>query len=145
MDNITYEKGTYQRSSFFSAAIDGDDIYQIGWNAQRSLIGVSLKKYKELKEIADGYYNVLIEKGILEKPKTQEEIIKEQQKCMNEMFNQIKIMQEEIKNLKDTPNGTIKDTLETNINQEHLLQDSSKDVEQIKEDKKNEKRLLNFK
>ena len=81
----------------------------------------------------------------MEKPKTQEEIIKEQQKCMNEMFNQIKIMQEEIKNLKDTPNGTIKDTLETNINQEHLLQDSSKDVEQIKEEKKNEKRLLNFK
>lgn len=147
MDNITYERGILQRSGMVSALIENDNIYQVsGWNAQKLLIGVSINKYNELKEIADGYYNVLVEKGIIEKPKTPEEIAQEQQKLMNEMFNQMKYMQEEIKNLKQQPiieeqviekNPIINNIEET---KENIISENKNSKEE-----KKEKKLLNFK
>lgn len=134
MDNITYERGVFQRNNVFSASIEGDDIYQINWNAQKNLIGVSTKKYNELKEVANKYYDILIDKGIIEKPKTQEEIVQEQQKLMNDMFSQMKLMQEEINNLRNT------NTVDKTKSEEKLEEESA-----VKEEKKNEKKLLSFK
>ncbi|WP_294403106.1 hypothetical protein [uncultured Clostridium sp.] len=75
--------------------MDNDNIYQYNnFSNQKTLIGVSVKKYNELKEIADKYYNILVEKNIIEKPKTQEDL-------MSEMLKQMKEMQEEIKSLKN--------------------------------------------
>ena len=75
--------------------MDNDNIYQYNnFSNQKTLIGVSIKKYNELKEIADKYYNILVEKNIIEKPKTQEDL-------MSEMLKQMKEMQEEIKSLKN--------------------------------------------
>lgn len=130
-------------NSMINASIENDEIYQIiGWNAQKNKIGVTLKKYNELKEIADGYYNVLVEKGIIEKPKTAEEIAKEQQKIMTDMLNQMKIMQEEIKDLKKSEKNNIE---ELNI---MPIKDNKNDMQEnivLQENKKSDKKLLNFK
>lgn len=75
--------------------MDNDNIYQYNnFSNQKTLIGVTAKKYNDLKEIADKYYNILVEKNIIEKPKTQEDL-------MSEMLKQMKEMQEEIKSLKN--------------------------------------------
>lgn len=145
MDNITYERGILQRSGMVSALIENDNIYQVsGWNSQKVLIGVGVNKYNELKEIADGYYNVLVEKGIIEKPKSQEEIMQEQQKLMNEMFNQMKDMQQEIKNLKTVPVKEEKEEKKV-VDTGFVFENKNIDNDVVIENKKNEKKLLNFK
>ena len=85
----------YYTNNLISCTMDNDNIYQYNnFSNQKTLIGVSVKKYNELKEIADKYYNILVEKNIIEKPKTQEDL-------MSEMLKQMKEMQEEIKSLKN--------------------------------------------
>lgn len=85
----------YYTNNLISCTMDNDNIYQYNnFSNQKTLIGVSIKKYNELKEIADKYYNILVEKNIIEKPKTQEDL-------MSEMLKQMKEMQEEIKSLKN--------------------------------------------
>ena len=85
----------YYTNNLISCTMDNDNIYQYNnFSNQITLIGVSIKKYNELKEIADKYYNILVEKNIIEKPKTQEDL-------MSEMLKQMKEMQEEIKSLKN--------------------------------------------
>ncbi len=85
----------YYTNNLINCTMDNDNIYQYNnFSNQKTLIGVSVKKYNELKEIADKYYNILVEKNIIEKPKTQEDL-------MSEMLKQMKEMQEEIKSLKN--------------------------------------------
>lgn len=97
MGEVFNINGFYNNSSLL-CSIENENILQINnFSGQKNIIGVTLKKYNELKEIADKYYNTLIEKGIIEKPKTQEDL-------MNEMLNQMKIMQEEIISLKQKDN-----------------------------------------
>ena len=85
----------YYTNNLISCTMDNDNIYQYNnFSNQKTLIGVTAKKYNDLKEIADKYYNILVEKNIIEKPKTQEDL-------MSEMLKQMKEMQEEIKSLKN--------------------------------------------
>ena len=85
----------YYTNNLISCTIDNDNIYQYNnFSNQKTLIGITVKKYNDLKEIADKYYNILVEKNIIEKPKTQEDL-------MSEMLKQMKEMQEEIKSLKN--------------------------------------------
>lgn len=151
MDNITLERSVLQRGGMISVIVENDNIYQLsGWNMQKVPVGVTMNKYNELKQVADGYYNVLIEKGILEKPKTPEEIAQEQQKLMNEMFNQMKAMQDEIKSLKLKSSPVKEEKVETNeimFNAEPEVVESKIEEATMEktEEKKHDRKLLTFK
>lgn len=84
----------------FNAAIENGNIYQYEYN-DKTLVGVTTEVFNEVKNGLDKalnrneqlakekeeYYNLLVEHGIIVKPKSVEEIIKETQE------QQVKIMQ----------------------------------------------------
>ena len=69
-----------EHRGLMTAIIENDNIFQIaGYNAQqKTQIGVTISKYNELKELTEKYYNILVEKGIIVKEKTQQELLQEQ-------------------------------------------------------------------
>lgn len=56
--------------------IDGDKIVQFGVN-NGQVLGYTAKAYEEAVKLAEDYEKVLVEHGLLEKEKTQEETMKE--------------------------------------------------------------------
>lgn len=74
----------------FVALVENGAIYQINsFTGQKSQIGVVQQVYDELSEITDGYYKKLVEAGIIQEPKTNEQIIAEQQETMSKMLEAI--------------------------------------------------------
>lgn len=62
--------------------IENDDILNIDFYGNKNKVGVTTKKYEELSNICDKYYNKLVELGAITPPKTQEQIIQEQTQDM---------------------------------------------------------------
>lgn len=81
--------------------IENDDILNIDFYGNKNKVGVTTKKYEELSNICDKYYNKLVELGAITPPKTQEQIIQEQTQLMHEMINQMAHMKQEIEVLKN--------------------------------------------
>lgn len=85
-------------NNWIAVDIRNDEIIDVANNRK---IGVVIEKYKELENISMEYYNKLIEAGIIEKEKTPEEIAKEQNELISNLYKEIKSMQQEIRSLKD--------------------------------------------
>lgn len=111
MNNVTsYERGYMQSVNVINATIENDNIYQVsGWpNNQRNQIGVTLKQYTELKKTCEGFYEILVEKGIIQKERTQEELLQEQieanrkiQENLNTVLSFMQNMSQEIFDIKE--------------------------------------------
>lgn len=102
--NATFEKTSIFNSTF-NCRIDNENIFQTDYLGNPiGQIGVSVKKYKELKDICDKYYQKLIELGAIPQEKTPEELAIESQKMMSEMLSQMKLMQQQINEMKEKDN-----------------------------------------
>lgn len=93
--NTSYEKLSFY-NSYFGGVIEGDNIMSSDFYGNKTLIGVTMKKYQETLDLLNNYYNKLIELGVIEKEKTPEEIAKEQQDMIKTMMIQMQHMQEKI-------------------------------------------------
>jgi hypothetical protein len=87
--------------------IENDDILNIDFYGNKNKVGVTTKKYEELSNICDKYYNKLVELGAITPPKTQEQIIQEQTQLMHEMINQMAQMKQEIEVLKNAKSTNV--------------------------------------
>ena len=76
----------------FYCYLNNDDIYQ--YNGE--IIGVSLNKYKLVEEALLKCKNKLIELGAIEIPKTQEQIIQEQNEMLKNMMQMYKELQQKV-------------------------------------------------
>jgi hypothetical protein len=76
----------------FYCYLNNDDIYQ--YNGE--IIGVSLNKYKLVEEALLKCKNKLIELGEIEVPKTQEQIIQEQNEMLKNMMQMYKELQQKV-------------------------------------------------
>lgn len=85
----------------FMGSCDGKNIYIINNFSQKTLIGVTQQAYDDLQAICQGYYDKLVELGVIKPPKTAEEIQAEQQQAMSEMLNVIKDLKQEVEALKN--------------------------------------------
>lgn len=90
----------------FVALVENGLIYQINsFTGQKTKVGVVQQTYDELQGITDGYYNKLVELGVIIPPKTPEQVIEEQQKAMQDMFALIKDLKQEVEVLKNGCNS----------------------------------------
>lgn len=92
--------------------IDNDDILSVDFYNNKQKIGVTLKKYQELEDICNTYYDKLVELGAIKKPKTPEELAAEQTKIISQLVDQNKMilqqmqsMQIEMEALKNVKSG----------------------------------------
>jgi hypothetical protein len=76
----------------FYCYLNNDDIYQ--YNGE--IIGVSLNKYKLVEDALLKCKNKLIELGEIEIPKTQEQIIQEQNEMLKNMMQMYKELQQKV-------------------------------------------------
>lgn len=68
-------------------------------------LGVTSDEYNKAIDTAKGFEKILYEKGILQKPKTPEEINRELQETMKQMMLSIQNLNAEISTLKGTKNN----------------------------------------
>lgn len=99
-------------SNYYSVMIDTNgDIYQINGYQKAGKIGIDTRKEQEyigtqseMQETLDGYYNKLVELGVITPPKSPEEIAREaaeqQNAVMAQMLETMQSMQNEIATLK---------------------------------------------
>lgn len=99
-------------SNYYSVMIDTNgDIYQINGYQKAGKIGIDTRKeldytntISEMQETLDGYYNKLVELGVITPPKSAEEIAAEaaeqQNAVMVQMLETMQSMQNEIATLK---------------------------------------------
>lgn len=67
----------------FVALVDNGIIYQVNsFTGQRVQVGVVQQTFDELRSITDGYYQKLVDAGVIKEPKTPEQLIEEQQVMM---------------------------------------------------------------
>lgn len=92
--------------------IDNDDILSVDFYNNKQKIGVTLKKYQELDDICNTYYDKLVELGAIKKPKTAEELAAEQTEIISQLVDQNKMilqqmqsMQIEMEALKNVKSG----------------------------------------
>lgn len=98
----------------FVALVDNGCIYQLNsFTGQRIQIGVVQQTFEELKSITDGYYKKLVEAGIIKEPKSNEQIIAEQQEAMAkqqammaEMMNAINKLTKKVEEMENGCNAT---------------------------------------
>lgn len=67
--------------NLIATVVENNDIFQVmgAYGAQqKTQIGVTLAKYEELKNLTEQYYNILVEKGIIVKEKTSQELLQDQ-------------------------------------------------------------------
>lgn len=81
--------------------IENDEIFSVDLYNNKTKIGVTNKKYDEITDICNGYYDKLVELGAIVPPKTTEELIAEQNQTIIQMLNKMNAMQEELEGLKN--------------------------------------------
>lgn len=81
--NTSYEKLSFY-NNYFGGYIDGDNILSTDFYGNKTIVGVTSKKYKDTVDLLNTYYNKLVELGVIEKEKTPEDLAKEQQQMMQE-------------------------------------------------------------
>lgn len=95
----------------FVACVENGFIYQFNsYTGQKIQVGVTQQTFDELKTITDGYYDKLVEVGVITPPKSPEAIIEEQQKAMQDMFSLIKDLKAEVEVLKNGRNSITETT-----------------------------------
>ena len=86
----------------FVALVENGTIYQVNsFTGQKIQVGVVQQIFDELKGIADEYYQKLVDAGIIKEPKTNEQIIAEQQEMMAEMMKAITKLTKKVEELED--------------------------------------------
>lgn len=107
MDITTENKTIYSNiNGQFVALVDNGYIYQLNsFTGQRMQIGVLKQTFDELQEITDGYYKKLVEAGIIQEPKSNEQIIAEQQAMMAEMMNAINRLTKKVEEMENGCNA----------------------------------------
>lgn len=98
--NTSYEKFSFY-NNYFGGSIEGDNIISTDFYGNKQIVGVTTKKHQETLDLLNNYYNKLVEVGIIQKEKSPEELASEQNKMMQEMFAQMKAMQEKLDNLQN--------------------------------------------
>ena len=105
MDEFSYNASiTAGRTQRIMCIIEDDKIYSVDYTGKQ-FIGYTLNAYDELQNITTEYYNKLVEEGIIEIPKTAEELLKEtldetkqeladSRKINQEMLNLLQQMQD---------------------------------------------------
>lgn len=96
MDTLSYEKMSMISQSFFGFIKDG-----MIYNNNSVLIGRTEEKYQQAIETAKKFEQKLIEAGIIQKPKTPEEINKELQEMIAEMAGTIATLSDKVKGLEN--------------------------------------------
>ena len=81
--------------------IENDEIFSVDLYNNKTKIGVTNKKYDEMTDICNNYYDKLVELGAIVPPKTTEELIAEQNQTIIQMLNKMNAMQEELEGLKN--------------------------------------------
>lgn len=98
MENMNYREFNFNTPSFVGY-ISGTKIY----NTYNQQVGVTNEEYNKAVNLAKEYKKVLEDKGIIEKPKTPEELLKESLAQQNEVLMQmtqtIKQLNEKVQNL----------------------------------------------
>lgn len=136
--NTSYEKLSFY-NSYFGGTIEGDNILSSDFYGNKTLVGVTIKKYQDTLDLLNTYYNKLVELGVIEKEKTPEEVAKEQQEMIKTMMLQMQHMQEKIDSLneqnqnvrKDIQNDGYKQNSEHNNEQNEHELDTTTNVESI--------------
>lgn len=107
-NNFNYERLSMSNPTFLGY-IQGDKIFNQATNQQ---IGVTNKQYNEAIETAKGFQQKLFDAGILEKPKTPEEInqelqaaLKQTQTMMLEMSNTISALNQKVNAMEEKSNA----------------------------------------
>lgn len=106
---ITHENKTIYSNinGQFVALVENGTIYQLNsFTGQKIQIGVIQQVFDELQEITDGYYKKLVEAGIIQEPKTNEQIIAEQQEAMAKMLEAINKLTAKVEVLENGLNAT---------------------------------------
>lgn len=107
LPNISIER-TQLYNTCFNAFVQGDNIVQTDFYGNSTAVGITNQKAqqlinenKELKELLEKYTNKLVELGVIQKEKTQEEIMQEQTALIQKMSESLLAMQNEIISLKE--------------------------------------------
>lgn len=98
--NTSYEKFSFY-NNYFGGSIEGDNIISTDFYGNKQVVGVTTKKHQETLDLLNTYYNKLVDLGVIEKEKSPEELVSEQNKMMQEMFAQMKAMQEKLDSLQN--------------------------------------------
>lgn len=98
----TYAFQGFSTTNMLTCFIDGENIVQVDYMGTRKIVGKTMAAYGELESTATEYYNKLVELGVIEVPKTPEEMVKEMQKNMNDMAAVIAALTSEIKEMKNS-------------------------------------------
>ncbi len=98
----TYAFQGFSATNMLTCFIDGDNIIQVDYMGTRKIVGKTMAAYGELESTATEYYNKLVELGVIEAPKTPEEMVKEMQKNMSDMAAVIAALTSEIKEMKNS-------------------------------------------
>ena len=101
---MNYYSNQTMVSNFMNCIIENGQIYKITSFNERELIGYDLSTCNEALNKAEDYYNQLVEHGIIEKPKTQEDINKELLETIKKMNKKIEMLEGEKNDRKDSKN-----------------------------------------
>lgn len=96
----TYAFQGFSATNMMTCYIDGENIVQMDYMGVRKVVGKTMAAYSELESTATEYYNKLVELGVIEAPKTPEELVKEMQKNMSDMAQVIAALTAEVKEMK---------------------------------------------
>lgn len=96
------EQSTLKATPSGICTVEDGVIYEVNaLYGTKTRVGVTDGKYNELKELADSYYNKLVELGAIVPPKTPEQIQAETMQVMQGMLKQMQTMQHELEVLKN--------------------------------------------
>lgn len=96
------EQSTLKATPSGICTVEDGVIYEVNaLYGTKTRVGVTDGKYKELKELADNYYNKLVELGAIVPPKTPEQIQQETMQVMQGMLKQMQTLQQELEVLKN--------------------------------------------
>lgn len=91
----------YTQSGNMICFVNGDDIVQTDCFGTQKAIGKTIQAYTELENTTKEYYDKLIELGVIVPPKTQEEMISQMQKSMQDMCELVSSLKKEIEEVKN--------------------------------------------
>lgn len=96
------EQSTLKTTASGICTVEDGIIYEVNaLYGTKTRVGVTDGKYNELKELADSYYNKLVELGAIVPPKTPEQIQQETMQVMQGMLKQMQTLQQEMEVLKN--------------------------------------------
>lgn len=102
--NTSYEKLSVY-NNFFSGSVEDNKIFSTDIYGHKKLIGYTTECYNETMDLLNIYYDKLVELGAIEKEKTQEDIIREQEEMIKSLVSSVNELKEQVKTIKGDNNG----------------------------------------